>query len=105
MRTKSLIKPLLLALSLAAMAAHASSAPGVELAQADAIANRDACERAGGRFEEGPGYFACFNQRSAPQGPCGDKGRSIDPCAPRARNFLDWFRRDAGRLNSPRSGR
>jgi hypothetical protein len=42
-----------------------ANAQRVDLTQARA-GEREACSRAGGRYEEGPGYFACIEERRTP---------------------------------------
>jgi hypothetical protein len=68
MRTKSATALLLGAMLLitASLAqTERAHAQRIDLTQARA-AEREACSRAGGRYEEAPGYFACIEERRSP---------------------------------------
>jgi hypothetical protein len=45
------------------------------LARAQNTESREACDHAGGRYEEGPGYFACIDGRQSPQMPGPERER------------------------------
>jgi hypothetical protein len=50
-------------------------------AQAHSTESREACDHAGGRYEEGPGYFACIDGRRSPQMPCPERERDDNHCS------------------------
>jgi hypothetical protein len=50
-----------------------ADAQRIEFVQAHS-SEREACSRTGGRYEEGPGYFACIQERRAPEPPCLERG-------------------------------
>jgi hypothetical protein len=92
------------------MTALAQTAPAagqpIELARAHNTESREACERAGGHYEEGPGYFACIDGRRNPQVPCAERERGADPCSaatPSGKPGL--IQRVWSRLKSFRTGR
>ena len=58
-----------------------AAASTIELAQAHSTESREACDHAGGRYEEGPGYFACIDGRRNPQTPCPEREREANHCA------------------------
>jgi hypothetical protein len=43
--------------------------------------SREACEHAGGRYEEGPGYFACVDGRRSWEAPCAERERGSNSCS------------------------
>jgi hypothetical protein len=58
-----------------------AAAPTIELAQAHSTESREACDHAGGRYEEGPGYFACVDGRRSREVPCAERERGGNPCS------------------------
>lgn len=58
-----------------------AAAPTIELAQAHGTESWEACDHAGGRYEEGPGYFACIDGRRSPQPSCPEREREANHCA------------------------
>ena len=57
-----------------------AGAQTIELAQAHITESREACDRAGGRYEEGPGYLACIDGRRNPEAPCAEGERATHRC-------------------------
>ena len=92
MLTKSARAPWLLAttLILASLAASGrADAQRIELAQAHSGA-REACSHTGGRYEEGPGYSACNQERRVPEAPCAERGPG-NRCAAAAPSRIPGF--------------
>lgn len=58
-----------------------AAAQAIELAQAHSTESREACDHAGGRYELGPGYFACIDGRRNPQTPCPERERDTYHCS------------------------
>ncbi len=58
-----------------------AATPTIELAQAHSIESKEACDHAGGRYEEGPGYFACIDGRRNQQTPCPERERDTNHCS------------------------
>jgi hypothetical protein len=52
---------------------------------------REACSHAGGRYEEGPGYFACIQERRVPEAPCAERGPGAKGCAAGAPSRIPGF--------------
>jgi hypothetical protein len=58
-----------------------AAASTIEMAQAHSTESREACDHAGGRYEEGPGYFACIDARRSREAPCAERERGSNPCS------------------------
>jgi len=82
-----------------------ADAQRIELVQAQA-SEREACSHAGGRYEEGPGYFACIQERRVPEVPCAERGPGANRCAAAAPSRIPGFmQRALSGLRSFRFGR
>jgi hypothetical protein len=70
---------MILTMSTLAQTTAAATQP-IEMAQTHFTESREACDRAGGRYEEGPGYFACIDGRRNPEAPCAESERATNHC-------------------------